>query len=147
MKYLIPIVLFATLMAACAPAPDVSYCQRYGEREGTAEYGRCLDYYHQQDGAFQRDLSFCSAQADITYPAALYDEGSRRTARVYGGAGWGRADWDGPDTLWIEEEPDYEHNALVDGLRSQIILPCMNQKGWQSAESWEMGRIEGKPRH
>lgn len=134
-------------LASCVATPDVDYCKRYGEREGTPEFGKCLDYYHQQEAMFERDLAVCNEKADLTYPRALYDDGSRRTARVYGGAGWGRADWDGPETVWIDTEPDEQHNALVDGLRYQIVLPCMNQKGWQSAQSWELGRIEPNKRH
>lgn len=144
MKTLFCLVALA-LLAGCT-TPDVDYCKRYGEVEGTPEFGKCLDYYHQQDAVFQRDLMVCSERADMTYPQALYDEGGHRTARVYGGAGWGRADWDGPETIWIDEEPDQHHNAMVDNLRHRIILPCMNERGWQSAQSWELGRIEGKPK-
>lgn len=143
MKKLLCLVALG-LLSGCMATPDVDYCKRYGEVEGTPEFGKCLSYYHQQDAVFQRDLAICNEKADMTYPPALYDEGSRSTARVYGGSGWGRADWDGPETVWVETEPDYQHNALVDGLRHQIVLPCMNQRGWQSAQSWELGRIEGK---
>lgn len=142
------LLLAALAVVAGCTSPDVDYCKRYGEVEGTPMFGKCLDYYHQQDGAFQRDLSSCAAKADLTYPRALYDEGSHRTARVYGGPGWGQAGWDGPETIWIDEEPDYEHNALVDSLRRSVIRPCMNQHGWNSDETWEHGRInEGKKRY
>ncbi len=137
------------LLAACGPPPDEFYCQNAGEKPGTKEYGDCLRYYREQDAIFQNDLAVCSQQADLTYPQTLYDTGGSRRATVFGGYGHG---FDGEygfgdsRRIWIDEEPDEQHNAQVDALRQRIILPCMNAAGWRGSDSWERGRIETKRR-
>lgn len=37
------------MLSACTPA-DIEYCSKFGVA-GTAEYGKCLDYYQQQQGS------------------------------------------------------------------------------------------------
>jgi hypothetical protein len=61
------------MLSACTPA-DIEYCSKFGVA-GTAEYGKCLDYYQQQQAAFTADYNVCASEADITYPATLYDHG------------------------------------------------------------------------
>jgi hypothetical protein len=122
-------------LAACTPA-DEQYCNGYGVQGGT-EFGKCLDYYHQQDAAFKADLAICNLEADGTYPPSLYDYG--HDVPVIGG-------FVGPHGTWYQGggiehiPPDYMHNAQVDALRMRIIAPCMQAYGWNSGSSWQAGR-------
>ena len=129
------ICLFIGLLglAACTPG-DVKYCSQFGV-EGTAEYGKCVSYYNEQEAAFRADREVCEFQADATYPPSLYDFG--HDEHVVGGYGpYGR--WH--SGTMIHMGPDYRHNAQVDALRMRIIGPCMQSKGWNSAKSWQAGR-------
>jgi len=120
------------LLAACTPA-DEQYCNNFGVA-GTAEYGKCIGYYHQQEQIFGADRAACSYEADMTYPQSLYDHGTMAQA---------------PGTFWagqyqppqiIDIPPDYQHNLEVDRLRARIIDPCMSAKGWNSGSTWQAGR-------
>lgn len=145
-------IALCVLLTGCGPPPDEFYCQNAGEKPGTKEYGDCLNYYHNQDAQFQTDLSVCEQQADVTYPQSLYDYGGSRRATVFGGYGgsrWGDDDdfgFGGSQRIWIDEEPDEQHNAQVDALRQRIILPCMNAAGWRGSNSWQQGRIQKRRR-
>ena len=150
MKQTILIIAGLLVLSACAMQRDVNYCKRHGEVEGTPEFGRCLDYFHKQDAMFQRDLDICNEQADVTYPPSLYDYGGTRYATVHGGYGFGHGmrkypyhhgGWSGTRHVAIDIYPDYRHNTMIDDLRHRIILPCMQKRGWQSAKTWELGRI------
>ncbi len=125
--------LLLPLLAACTPA-DIEYCRGFGV-EGTAEYGKCLNYFHQQQAAFDADRASCERQADATYPQSLYDRGGY-------GHSMGTVGPDGKfyagQTVFID--PDYQHNREVDRLRMRIIAPCMSGRGWNSPEDWQAGR-------
>ena len=133
MKTIFGLAILALLaLAACTP-PDEQYCQQYGV--SGAELNKCISYYNQQENIFAADREACDMQADLTYPRTLYDYG--HTEHVMGGFGYdGR--YYGGHTIQIE--PDYRHNAQVDSLRSRIVGPCMDAKGWNSADSWQAGR-------
>ncbi len=131
-------------LGACTPA-DIEYCSKFGVA-GTAEYSKCLNYYQQQEAAFNADYNVCISEADITYPSTLYDRGgfahvgvgSGFGGRYYGGGyGYGGA--------VVSVPPDYQHNAEVDHLRARIITPCMQARGWNSQYSWQAGRQMVKP--
>ncbi len=126
-------VLALALLAACTPG-DVDYCRGFGV-EGTAEYGKCISYYHEQEALFGNDMSVCSLEADGTYPPTLYDYGHYE--HIMGGYG-PRGEW--YSGTMIRVEPDYQHNAQVDSLRMRIIAPCMDARGWNSPTSWQAGR-------
>jgi hypothetical protein len=132
------------MLSACTPA-DIEYCSKFGVA-GTAEYGKCLDYYQQQQAAFTADYNVCASEADITYPATLYDHGGFAHVGVgtgfggrYHGGGYGYSGG------LISVPPNYQHNAEVDRLRARIITPCMQARGWNSQYSWQAGRSEVKP--
>lgn len=131
--------LLLTLLGfgACTPS-DVEYCQRHGEREGTREFGQCIRYFHEQNNAFQRDRTLCEERASVTYPEALYDQGRYSRATVLDPRG-------GVRDVDIRLDPDYSHNSYVDSLRMTIIQPCMIEKGWNSPNSWELGRAAPSP--
>ena len=129
---LIALIGTVVALAACTPA-DEQYCNGFGVG-GTAEYGKCLDYFHQQDSWFKADLAQCSAQADQTYPPTLYDRGTMVQAMPTYWAGR----YQTPEI--IDVPPDAVHNAEVDRLRARIIDPCMYAKGWNSGSSWQAGR-------
>lgn len=119
-------------LAACTPA-DEQYCQSYGVTG--SEYTSCMGYAAQQQNAFSADRDVCDMQADLTYPASLYDYG--RTEHIHGGFGYG-GHYYGGTTISIP--PDYSHNRQIDELRMHIIEPCMQAKGWNSGASWQAGR-------
>lgn len=119
-------------VVACTPG-EVEYCRQFGVA-GTAEYGKCVAYYYQQQAAFDVDRAFCAQEADRTYPLTLYDSG--RYEHVLGGMG-PHGTMYGGSTIRIE--PDYRRNALVDQLRMRIIAPCMQGKGWNSPTDWQAG--------
>lgn len=126
--------------ASCAPPRDVSYCKQYGERVGTVEFSKCLDYFHKQDEVFRRDLAICNEEADVTYPPSLYDYDSP----IHYGVGVGHGHhgkWRHSEGIYYEMSRDDQRNAMIDELRHRIILPCMQKHGWESARSWELGRI------
>jgi hypothetical protein len=129
-----PIILlgFALLaLAACTPA-DEQYCRSFGVA-GTPEFGKCMSYYHVQEEAFAADHMVCAQQADLVYPPTLYDHGHyEEVVGGYNGVLYGG------QTVLVE--PDYRHNAEVDLLRSRIIEPCMQARGWNSGTSWQAGR-------
>ncbi len=126
--------LFALLLlVACTPA-DIQYCRSLGV-EGTAEYGNCLSHYQQQSAAFAADRDACDFEADATYPRSLYDRG--HYARTHGGFG-PHGEFYGGHTIHID--PDWQHNREVDRLRMRIIAPCMQARGWNSANDWQAGR-------
>lgn len=122
------------LIAACTPA-EQRYCEQHATPLGSAEYGKCTQYYFAQTALFNADRSVCEFEADKTYPSSLYDNG--RTAYSHGGYYGGR--YYGGESIFIE--PDYAHNALVSNLRDQIIRPCMNARGWVDPDNWEAGRF------
>ena len=119
-------------LASCTPG-DVQYCNGFGV-QGTPEFGKCVDYYHQQEGAFKADRDQCSLDADGVYPPSLYDYG--HDEHIVGG--YGPYGWHGGTTVRVP--PDYRHNAQVDALRMRIIEPCMQARGWNSGSSWQAGR-------
>lgn len=135
------LLLPLSLLIACGPPADVKYCQGYGEVEGTPEFAKCIDYFHTQNNWFNNDRAVCNEIADLTYPQSLYDHGGREHARVYGGYGH-HHDGFGSRHVYIEREPDYQRNAMLDDLRHMIVQPCMTDKGWKSARSWELGRTD-----
>lgn len=120
------------LVAACTPA-DQEYCNSFGVG-GTAEYGKCINYFHQQEARFGADRSVCEFEADATYPPSLYDYGHYE--HVIGGFGPMGTMYGGST---IRVEPDYYHNAQVDRLRMRIIEPCMQRQGWNSGSDWRQG--------
>lgn len=119
-------------LAACTPA-DEQYCQRFGVG-GTAEFGKCISYYHAQDDAFNADRAQCEFEADATYPRSLYDDYHTEYVQVFGGP------YGFPHREAVTVGPDYYHNRQVDALRMRIIAPCMETKGWNSPDSWQAGR-------
>lgn len=120
-------------LGGCA-GDDVTYCRGFGV-EGTTEFGKCIAYFHQQEGAFNADRNVCELEADGTYPQSLYDRGSyTTTAGTFGSDGKFYAG----QTIHID--PDYQHNREVDRLRMRIIGPCMQARGWNSASDWQAGR-------
>lgn len=120
------------LLSACTPA-DESYCASFGV-QGTSEYGRCLDYYHAQQKAFDTDRSICESAADETYPPTLYDRGGYAPVT---GSFWAGHYYPGG---MVQVQPDYYRNAEVDRLRMRIIAPCMTARGWNSPNSWQAGQ-------
>lgn len=138
MMAMIPLSLL--LFAGCTPA-DQQYCDSFGVG-GTPEYGNCLAYYHAQDTAFTNDRMLCEFEADATYPSSLYDRGSWQPVLV-GGYWAGRYR---PSTEYVRVEPDWRHNQQVDELRMRIIGPCMLNRGWNSASTWQAGRQAVPPR-
>ena len=132
------VALGLLLLSACSTPADVAYCERLGITPNSSEYANCMGYFQRQDAWFQSDYMQCAAQADITYPPTLYDRG--RTAVMHGGYSFGRY----YGTEFVDIEPDYAHNAMVDNLRERIILPCMQSKGWRSSASWQGGRFDNK---
>lgn len=134
---MIALLGLVTLLAACTPA-DQEYCNGFGVN-GTAEYAKCMSYYHQQEAAFNADRAVCDTQADQTYPRSLYDYG-RYQPTFYGGRGFGAwpYGYGGMSTMYVE--PDYYRNQQVDQLRMRIVQPCMEARGWNSGESWQAGR-------
>ena len=130
--------LIALGLGACTPA-DEQYCQSYGVG-GTPEFGKCLDYYHQQQAVFGAARADCDLQADATYPRSLYDNGGY--VPVMGGP-WGGPF--GPPGGYAFVEPDYRRNAQIDQLRLRIVGPCMSAKGWNSPVSWQAGRHDVTP--
>ena len=129
------------MVASCTPA-DEAYCNRYGV-QGTAEFGKCLDYAHQQEAAFKADFAVCSLAADGTYPPTLYDYGHDVPVMGHYGP---HGEWYGGGVEHIP--PDYMHNAQVDNLRMRIIGPCMQAHGWNSATDWQSGHhaVSAPPR-
>ena len=127
---MLPLLL---LVAACTPA-DEQYCNGFGVG-GTAEYGKCIHYYHEQQAMFDADRQVCELEADATYPPSLYDRG--RYEQVMGGFGPNCSMYGGTT---VRIEPDHYHNMEVDRLRMRIIEPCMQTKGWNSARNWQAGR-------
>jgi hypothetical protein len=125
-------------LTSCTPA-DVDYCRGFGV-EGTAEYSKCIGYYHQQQQAFTADREMCDAQADLTYPPSLMDRGGY--ARTSIGTGWGMHGYGGQT---IRIEPDHRRNAEIQRLRMRIITPCMRTQGWNSGSNWQAGRSEVRP--
>ena len=69
------ILIFAVTAAlyGCTPA-DEEYCTAMGVG-GSAEWGKCIDYFHAQQQLFSADRAVCDMQADQTYPPSLYDHG------------------------------------------------------------------------
>ena len=125
------LVAALALLSACTPA-DQQYCQSFGVG-GTAEYGKCMDYYHQQSAIFNADRAQCEFEADATYPPTLYDYG--HTEEVMGG--FNRGMYYGGSTVFVQ--PDMRRNMEVDQLRMRIIEPCMQSRGWNSGQSWQAG--------
>ena len=125
-------ILVFSLLAACTPA-DQQYCQGFGVA-GTAEFGKCMAYYHEQSALFGADRSQCEFEADATYPPTLYDYG--HTEEVMGG--FSRGVYYGGTTVFVR--PDMRHNMEVDQLRMRIIEPCMQARGWNSGQTWQAGR-------
>lgn len=132
MRHVIGLGAVLLLLAGCTPG-DERYCKAYGV-EGTAEYGNCLNYYHQQEAIFGADRAVCEQQADYTYPPTLYDNGQTTSIARYNSHG----KYVGNQIVSVS--PDYQHNAQVDMLRGRIIEPCMQAKGWNSGNSWQAGR-------
>lgn len=131
-------ILIAAALAACTPA-DQEYCSGFGVLPGDREYPPCVTYFHQQQASFGADYNVCALEADRTYPPTLYD--TWRTGYVHRfDPRYGYAHVD-----TVDIPPDMAHNAQVDALRGQIIQPCMHQKGWNSAETWQAGRHAVKP--
>lgn len=143
MRIFIPI--FALwLLSACMMQPrDIAYCEQLGVTPEHPEYPVCLDYFNAQQTVFDRDREACEAEADKTYPRALYDNwrydylhGSFGIDRFGGGLGT----FYGARSVAIP--PDYQKNALVDTLRNRIIVPCMQARGWKNADNWQDGQIQ-----
>lgn len=132
------------LVAACTPA-DIEYCSKFGVA-GTAEYGKCINYYQQQEAEFGADYNVCASEADSIYPSTLYDRGG--FAQVGIGSGFGGRHYGGGYGYGgglVSVPPNYQHNAEVDRLRARIITPCMQARGWNSQYSWQAGRQAVKP--
>ncbi len=141
MKKLLALGLLVIAASGCTPA-DQQYCNNFGVA-GTAEYGNCLRYYHQQEQAFGADRAFCDSEADGTYPRTLYDTGHYQPVFVHGGfSPHGRYYGGGISHVYVE--PDYRRNAQVDSLRMRIVEPCMQARGWRSGETWQAGRMSVK---
>ncbi len=132
MRKLLSIFGLALAVASCTP-PEVDYCRATGA--SPAQLDQCTQHYYQEEAAFKSDLRFCSAQADQTYPQSLYSGWG--TARVHGGIGLG-GQWRSAQSYTTP--PDYQKNDQLDALRSRIIDPCMQDRGWNSGRSWEDGR-------
>lgn len=122
------------MLTSCTPS-DIQYCDHFGV-QGTPEFSKCIDYYHQQEAAFKSDRAICEIEADGTYPPSLYDYG--HDVPVVGG-------FVGPHGTWysggVEHiPPDYMHNEQIDALRLRIIAPCMAAHGWNSPADWQAGQ-------
>ncbi len=132
MRYFLSLMVMA-LVTACTPA-DEQYCRSFGVLPNNGEYPKCLSYFHQQESAFAADAGFCSARADQIYPPTLYDYGHTGYVHTYDPyRGFSHIE---P----VDIAPDYQHNAEVDALRGRIIVPCMDEHGWNSPTNWQAGR-------
>jgi len=131
-------LLFLLLAASCGNPQD-DYCESFGVREGDVEYGKCSQYFSQQQALFSSDRAVCALQADQTYPPSLYSRPYSYPVRFYGGRG-GFA-----HTEMVHVGADYQQNAEVDRLRMRIIEPCMQARGWNSGATWQAGRHAGTP--
>jgi hypothetical protein len=133
-----PVYLLAVLgllaLTSCTPG-DIQYCDGYGVA-GTPEFGKCIDYYHQQEAAFKADRDLCNLEADNVYPVSLYDYG--HDVPIMTGFAGPHGTWYGGGVEHIP--PDYMHNRQVDDLRMRVIAPCMQARGWNSASDWQAGR-------
>lgn len=125
------------VLAGCGSSQN-DYCASYGVYEGNPEYGRCLNYYQQQEALFANDRALCALQADQTYPPTLYSRPTSYPVRVYGRGGF-------PHTEMVHVGADYQQIAEVDRLRMTIIGPCMQQRGWNSGATWQAGRHAASP--
>jgi len=130
------LLAFAALMlAGCASAPQQDrYCEGFGLKPGDGEYAKCTQYYFQQQAVFDKDLGYCKAEADVTYPPSLYSRPYSypvRTHSIYGGFG---------RTEMVHMGADYQQHAALDAKRMEIIAPCMQMRGWNSPVTWQAGR-------
>ena len=154
--WLITITTMAAGLSACTPA-DENYCRNLGVT-GTSEYANCIDYYHKQQTLFNYDREFCDGDADTVYPRTLYDTGRQEPimsggiSNGYGPMGpYGRpygpyyGGYTGITTVYVP--PNAAHNAQVDALRNRIVGPCMDERGWNSPDSWQAGQhpVRKKP--
>jgi hypothetical protein len=126
------LLLSLLLVGSCA-SPQNEYCASFGVQEGHPEFGRCLQYYAQQESAFEGDRAVCASQADQTYPPSLYSRPTSYPVRYPGYGGFGR-------TEMVHVGADYRVNAQLDALRMRIIEPCMQSRGWNSGATWQAGR-------
>lgn len=131
MRSVFAIAALGLLAAACTP-PEVDYCQAAGAPP--SDMAACTQYYFQQEAAFRSDLAVCSVDADRTYPPSLYSGwGTALVHRHYGYGGFSSVEQ-------VSVPPDQYRNAQLDGLRMQIIEPCMQSRGWNSGSTWQAGR-------
>lgn len=122
------------MLAGCGVPDNEEYCRSFGV-EGTPEFTKCLSYYSQQTAIFGADQSVCEMKADETYPPTLYDHGGY--AHTMGGFG-PHGEYYAGQTITID--PDWRKNQEVDRLRTRIVAPCMQSKGWNSSNDWKAGR-------
>lgn len=135
MRKLAAVFLFA--LAACSGPNEHDYCDGFGIPRTDPEYARCINYYFDQEAAFNNDRFGCDLEADKTYPPSLY---SRPTHYVVHG-GFGPYGHYGSQI--VHTGADYQLNAQVDALRMRIVEPCMQAKGWNSGATWQAGRKLG----
>ena len=131
-KKAISALLMILALAACTPG-DVSYCENKGLRPQTPEWAQCLNYYHRNKDVFTADRAHCLAESKLTYPDSLYDRGRIVRRPVFDRFGGYR----GTATDYAED--DWWQNQQLDSLRHGMIVQCMQKKGWNDADKWEMG--------
>lgn len=137
MNRALSLLCLTVLLSSCAPA-ERQYCARIGTPMGHPEYNNCVNYFYRMSNWFARDREPCLAQAKETYPDYLYDRGQWGEIDYYGGnRGYGGI-YGRSNTIRIP--PDAWKNHQLDQLRLKLITPCMQARGWNSGESWELGR-------
>lgn len=130
-------ILPLLLLASCTP-PDISYCNSFHIPADGQEYAACRAYYSKMEQWFAADMALCRVQADATVPEYLYDHPHYGRTTFVDHHGVIRE-----NSVLIE--PDYIRNQALDAQRQAIIAPCMSQKGWKSANTWQAGRINSPP--
>lgn len=124
-----------SLLAACTP-PELEYCRSMGAPP--SEMAACTQYFFQQEAAFSSDRFICDSEADRTYPRSLYSDWGTALVHNHRDDGFTSVEQ-------VSIPPDHQKNAQLDGLRMQIIEPCMQSRGWNSGLTWQAGRRVGGP--
>jgi len=114
---------------------DLAYCQKLGIPENHAEYPHCIAYYARMEKAFHTDYAACNDKAAVLVPDYLYDRPHFGETQFFDRFGM-------MHTATITVEPDYYRNRSLDEERMKTIRPCMQQKGWKGADSWQQGRSD-----